>query len=295
MTNIPGAAAQPADGGTLHPILDRLCGGTAWLVLHPLRVPPIITPRMQGLPCRAFRLERGDLGLAAWHIPCEGSRAGIVLCHGHNSSRIQFASLVAPLHRAGFHVLLFDHRSMGVTRGGVCTYGYREHADVLAAVKWLRENAGVEQVGLMGVSMGGASALLAAARDPDILAVVSEASFARLEDMVEQKFFYLPESLRVLIGGSVRRWAEHWGGVDVRDVDPEAALKGWRRRPLLVIHGGADLLVPPEHGRRLARAAGDGAELWIVRGAPHAHCSTRAGKAYRDRVIAFFRHHVSGG
>jgi fermentation-respiration switch protein FrsA (DUF1100 family) len=137
--------------------------------------------------------------------------------------------------------------------------------------------------------MGGATALLAAADDPQVAAVVTDCAFARLEEMVEQRFFFLPPNLRTPLGDAVRKWAESWSGADVMAVDPEAAVRGWQPRPLLVIHGERDMLTPVDHGRRLARAAGEQAELWIVPRAPHAGSRWVAGRAYVQRVVEFFR------
>lgn len=273
-------------------LLHHGCAGIAWVVLHPARIPSLLTPGLQGLPYRRVRLEHAGTRLAAWHIPREGSEAGLVLCHGHNDSRAQFSAMLRPLHDAGFHLLLFDFRSMGVSGGSHCTYGYREQGDVLAAVEWLRQEAGVRRVGLYGLSMGGASALLAAARDPGIEAVVTDCAFARLEEMVERRFLYLPHGLRAPVSQSVRYWAERWGGNRVEDVDPEAAVRGWRPRPLLVIQAGGDLLVPPEHGERLAAAGGEQASLWTVPGAWHVRSRQWAGREYPRRVAGFFQQHL---
>lgn len=273
-------------------VCDRLARPIAWVILRPTRAPSLVTPRALGLPYRRVRLESEGARLAAWHVPREGSRAAVVLCHGHNNCRGQVLSLIRPLHEAGLHVFLFDFRSHGLSGGGICTYGYHERSDVHAAVRWLRENAGVERVGLFGISMGGATSLMAAAEDPGIAAVVTDCAFARLEEMVGQRFFFLPERLREALGGSVRRWAERWSGTVVAEVDPEASVRSWAPRPLLVIHGERDMLTPADHGRRLAEAAGEQAELWIVPWAPHAGSRRVAGKAYVRRVAAFFTRHL---
>lgn len=288
-TGLESTAARTA-------LLTRVCEGLArpiaWVILRPARAPALITPGLLGLPYRRVRLQSHGARLAAWHLPCEGARAGIVLCHGHNNGRGQLLSLLRPLHEAGFHVLLFDFRSHGLSGGSVCTYGYHERSDVHAAVRWLREHAGVERVGLFGISMGGAAALMTAAEDPEIAAVVTDCAFARLEEMVGQRFFFLPERLRETLGEAVRQWAERWSGTVVAEVDPEASVRAWSPRPLLVIHGERDMLTPADHGRRLAEAAGEDAELWIVPWAPHAGSRWVAGKAYARRVTAFFRRHL---
>lgn len=285
--------AQPLSQKLLH----HACGTAAWILLHPLRIPPVITPRVLGLPYRRVTLQSDGARLAGWHVaprPEEDLRAGIVLCHGHNDSRMQFLPMLRRLRDAGFHTLLFDFRTMGASKGEVCTYGAYEKGDALAAVQWLRTEAGVERVGLYGISMGGATALLAAAEDPSIEAVVTDCAFARLEEMVERKFLMVPRGLRPQVAESVKHWSEKWAGVSVLGVDPEAALRGWRPRPLLVIHAERDLLVPVAHGRRLAEAGGDEAELWLIPRAGHVASRRWAPRVYPRRVTDFFLRHLTG-
>jgi pimeloyl-ACP methyl ester carboxylesterase len=277
-------------------LLDRAVylasGGIARVVVHPVRVPPVPTPRAAGLAYRSVRIPSGDIRLAAWHVPCPGSRRGLVLCHGHNNCRAQFRRMLRPLHEAGFHLLLFDFRAMGASGGSLCTYGYREQHDVLAALSWLRSETEIEQAGLYGLSMGAASALLAAAHDDGVTAVVADSGFAHLGEMLARPFWPFVRPPRPAVTRSIQSWAEAWSGARIAEVDPEAALRRWRPRPLLVIHGERDRLVPPDHGRRLAAAAGPGAELWLVPNAPHVVLARRWSPAYRDRVVGFFSQHL---
>jgi pimeloyl-ACP methyl ester carboxylesterase len=277
---------------SLSPALRAFGAPLTWLLLKPVRVPALVTPRARGLNYRAFRLQSRGARLAAWHVPCPGSRKAIVLCHGHNNARTQLLPLLRPLHEAGFHLLLFDFRCQGLSTGDACTYGLEEYRDVLAAVEWLRTEIGVEQVGLFGISMGGASVLLAASQDPRIAAVATDCAFARLEDMLEQRFYILPRPARAPLANAVRYWVDRWVGDAIGKVDPEAEVRHWRPRPLLLIHGAKDRLTPSAHAHRLARAAGEEAELWVV---PRAgHCASRrvAGPEYARRVTEFFSRSV---
>lgn len=295
---MPSPSAFPTASPTpLDRFIHPLGAAIAWLVLRPMRLPSLRTPGLAGLRYQALRLRGEGPELAAWYIPREGSRAGIVLCHGHNDCRNQFYPLLRPLHEAGFHLILFDFRSMGLSGGDVCTYGLGEKEDVHRAIHFLREEAEVENVGLFGISMGGATALLAAAEDPTIQAVTTDCAFARLDDMVEQFFHYLPTTLRAAVARSVRTWCIRWKGDVLGQVDPEAAVRQWQTRPLLVVHAQEDRLTPVAHAHRLAAAAGEGAELWVVPDAPHVGCRRKAGREYFRRVTHFFQRHLlaSGG
>ena len=71
-------------------------------------------------------------------------------------------------------------------------------------------------------------------------------------------------------------------------LSPEQAAARVPPTPLLVVHGDQDTWFPVEHARRIAAAAGDGAELWIIPGMGHAESGlARAGPAVVDRLAAW--------
>jgi pimeloyl-ACP methyl ester carboxylesterase len=85
------------------------------------------------------------------------------------------------LWQAGFHCLVFDFRAMGQERGRF-VYDWRFGAAGCAVGGGLRDGA-LRPICLSvvyGASMGGAAAILAAAEDPRIRAVVADSAYARL-------------------------------------------------------------------------------------------------------------------
>ena len=57
---------------------------------------------------------------------------------------------------------------------------------------------------------------------------------------------------------------------------------------VLLIHGGRDVGIPPEQGRRLYEAARDPRQLWVVPEAEHAGCFYKGREEYVRRVGRFF-------
>ena len=90
-----------------------------------------------------------------------------------------------PLHEAGYSVLLFSYRGHGESEGNPWgfTYGAVESHDVDAAVRYLKEQRGAEKIAVIGHSAGAVSALLSAARNPDIDAVVAASPFLSIESI----------------------------------------------------------------------------------------------------------------
>lgn len=271
-------------------------GGLGFLLarwfLRPARYPVRETPARYGLQYESLWLTSADgTRLAAWFVPRPGARAAVVLCHGYPANRSDVLDLIPPLHRAGFHVLAFDFRAMGESEGRICTLGREEPEDVRAAVAYLRAHPDVdpERVGVLGISMGAACALMAAARDPGIRAVVADSAFARLDEMVEERFRFLPLPLRRPLVFSTTWWGERLAGFSAAQVSPEVEVAHIALRPVLFIHGACDTLIPVAHARRLHAAAGAPKALWIVPEAGHVRAWANRPAEYEVRIVTFFR------
>src|SRR5687767_13940206 len=124
--------------------------------------------------------------LSGWWVHAADPRGTVVLVHGLNRSRIEMVKKTPFLHRKGWNALLFDLRHHGKSGGTVSSFGHFEKQDVHAAAEWARRKtigsppgeveAGARKrssgpVVLWGVSLGGASAALAAAEDPAVAAL----------------------------------------------------------------------------------------------------------------------------
>jgi dipeptidyl aminopeptidase/acylaminoacyl peptidase len=227
-----------------------------------------------------------------WYIDADrpaADRPAVVFVHGKDGCRgdelkSPTFALAHCLADAGVAVLMIDLRGHGTSSRSRMTYGERERFDVLGAVDWLR-GRGHARIGVLGASMGAATALLAAAMEPAIAAVVADSPFADFGRMIERQYrnlsrlpwFFLPGAL--LIGRLLT-------GVDLRGVRPLDAAPRLAGRPVLVIHSDGDRFVPPEDSRCLARAIG--AECWTTPTRGHIG-SYRALRAdYPQRVLQFF-------
>lgn len=88
----------------------------------------------------------------------EGAR-GVVLAHGGNFNKASWEKQARLLATEGYHVLAFDFRGHGKSRGPGQSDLYTAplHLDVLAAVRHLRSK-GAKTVAVVGGSMGGSAA-----------------------------------------------------------------------------------------------------------------------------------------
>lgn len=194
-----------------------------------------------------------------------GSDAAVLLVHGFAAHRKKPSyAYLADVLAAHVHVLSLDLRGHGDS-GGASTLGDREALDVEAGIRWLR-TYGHEHVTVVGLSMGGTSALHAGARDAGADALVAISAPARLREVPDT----VPmQRLRAI-------WETPWKRhgmralVRVRVVPPadwtapphpeEAATAV--RVPLLVVHGEDDAYFPFSDAEAVASSAAGPTELW---------------------------------
>ena len=246
-----------------------------------------------------FRSAEDGTAINGWYFRARGAGPGaaVVLCHGAWTGRRQCLPLALALHRAGFHVLAFDFRAHGASGGTRITLGYHEASDIIGAVGFLagRPEVARGQIGVVGISMGAAAAIRAAARCPAIAAVVADSAFASFVDALRYAFYRVGWLPSRPLAALTLRWARWRVRADPHRFRPVDVVGQIAPRPLLIIHGQDDALVPVRHARQLYRAAGEPKALWILPGVRHARARLDYPDEYLSRVERFLRAALSAG
>ena len=285
-------------GGTALLGAFGVAGRTVRVLNGPRRRDPLdaftFTPWELGVPYEpvAFRADDG-VKLRGWWLPRPGSDRTIVGCTGHRGAKHELLGIGSGLWRAGNNVLLFDFRGCGESDPVALSVGYYEARDARAAVRFAREQLPDARVGLVGYSMGAAVAILVAAADQAIGAVVADSAFADLGAVVAHAYrrHRLPPAPFLALSDALNRRRWGWSFRALRPVDAVGALAP---RPLLLIHGADDAVTPAAHAEELYRAAGEPKELWIVPGTRHCGAYFVDRSAYVARVAAFFARALGG-
>ena len=237
--------------------------------------------------------EWDDIVLTGWIIEEERNELTVILVHGLNRNRTgdNALELARRLFDRGFNVLLFDIRGHGESSGDRLSAGYFEKWDVLGAYDLMvQRGASPGKVGLLGWSLGGATALLAAAEEPTVKAVVADSSFADVHDLIAQetaRATVFPQWVVPVFVPGMKIVSSVLYGIDVGAIVPEKAA-GTLGYPILVIHGEADERVPAEQSVRIHAAAPAGSELWLSPGSEHADAVIDAPDEYVERVDAYY-------
>jgi pimeloyl-ACP methyl ester carboxylesterase len=192
-----------------------------------------------------------DSSAPAQATPAAEPRPAIVVVHGWESNRGRTFAHVRYLHAAGFHCLVFDARGHGDNPPETLPVNVPEFAeDTAAAARWLAARPEVSAVGVIGHSMGGAGAIVAASREPEIRAVVSLSAPADLVWMTRRTFEMAELHVPDLIATPLAWFTAAVLLIPRRHSVEEASAvvaAGRYRGPLLLIHGAQDRGVPVEH------------------------------------------------
>lgn len=228
---------------------------------YPRPQAPTSDPSDLGLPfeTRAVRTADG-LELPAWWIPAvDGVAPAVVLVHGWESARHRTLPNAQFLHALGYHVLTIDVRGHGLNPAETLPVSAGEFGvDALAAVEAALADPQVSCVAVLGHSLGSVGAILAAAAEPRVVAVVLTATPADPYRLTRQTFrlarLPIPDPIAYPLAWLTTRVYLQPRGRVVGDISATRAIRAFRG-PILAIHGIEDRVVPVAHLRRLVAAA----------------------------------------
>ncbi|MFA7407885.1 MAG: alpha/beta fold hydrolase [Anaerolineaceae bacterium] len=245
-----------------------------------------------------FKARGEPLQIAGWYLPNPDATRAMILVHGRNASKQNaisgnLSALAAELHRAGMGVLMIDLRGHGESEGKRYTFGAQERRDVLGAVDFLLgQGFAPGLIGALGISLGGAAVIGAAADEPAIGVVVLESTFADINALIEPNWkeesglpmFFLPGVFwmwRVLIG------------FDLRSVKPVEELARVPPRPILILHSRQDRMVDCSQAQALKDAVSE-ARLVLFEDCDHAELFRDQPEAYLEALTPFLKEHWKG-
>jgi len=221
-----------------------------------------------GLPWREVRLPTANgKQLFGWFIPTAQPGPALVVMHGWGGNAEMMLPLAAPLHAAGYGLLLIDARCHGRSEGDSFASLPRFAEDIEAALRWLALQPEVDRqaLGVIGHSVGAGAALLAAARHPSIRAVVSLAAFAHPAVMMRRWLAARRIPYRPL-GAYILAYVQRVIGYRFDDIAPCNTI-AQVRCPVLIVHGEKDETVPASEAEQIYAARNSAAvELLLIPG-----------------------------
>lgn len=233
------------------------------------------------------------LKLSGWYLPNGDPGQCIILVHGRNASKQNAISgklpeLAGKLTQEGYAVLMIDMRGHGESEGKRYTYGEHERRDVLGGVDFLLDK-GFEpgKIAVMGISLGGAASVGAAAVEEAIGALILDSTFADLIELVEPNWVNESRLPMFFLGGAYIMWRIFYG-FDLKKIKPVEDIKRVPPRPILIMHSSSDEMIEETHAHQMAEAV-PSAKLVIFEDCDHAELYRDAPEKYLDSVIPFLQ------
>ncbi len=242
------------------------------------------------LPVTSISLpSESGVNVAGWHIFAESSQGTVVLLHAKHGTRRSMLGRARLLYAAGYSIVMIDLQGHGESIGQQITYGHLERHDAQAAVEFARQAHPDEPVAVLGVSLGGAAALLASPLGID--ALILESVFPDITDAVHNRvalnlgfLAFIPTQL-LLVQLRPRL------GLAVSDLRPIEYLPQVNC-PILIISGIEDRRTKAAETEQMFAAAKQPKELWLVPDASHVDLHRASPEEYETRVLGFLDRHI---
>ncbi|HOV80892.1 MAG TPA: alpha/beta hydrolase [Bacillota bacterium] len=216
-----------------------------------------------------------DLKLAGLLYSAKPAGTAVIVCHGFTGSKEGGGRAVAmaeAMGKMGYAGLLFDFSGCGESEGDFTDISLSNHiSDIGASVDFCL-NLGFSRIITVGRSFGGTAVLRHSGTDGRVAGVCVWAApaFPSLLFSSFRNREHDPDSLLVpLTGedGTVFVKQGFFSDLERHDVVESAALIA--PRPLLIVHGDGDAVVPVKHGHAIFDAAGEPKEIAVIRNADH--------------------------
>ena len=246
----------------------------------------------------SFKTKDGFL-IKGWLITKDKEKPGfaspiIILLHGLGANKSDMLDSALFLYSASFNILTFDFRAHGESNGMVTSFGYLEERDLEGAIEYLKSNPILKdaRIGLFGISMGGAVAIVAGASRLEIKAIVADSPYVDLdESIITHTKMTLPIPGDFLGRLAVMAYRLRFLKDSAR-FSPLKSISKISPGAILIINGAEDDRMKPEDAKRLYDAAGEPKELWLVKGAGHLEGYNNAPGEYEKKVVDFFRKYL---
>lgn len=194
----------------------------------------------------------------------------VIMCHGYRGTPCRdFSGGAYDMIQAGYNVVLISERGHYMSRGHSITFGVREKKDVGCWIKYVKKTfTEAKRIVLVGISMGGATVLLASDLLSEKDRVIADCPYSTPKEVISNtlkmtlkmnpKIFYPIANLSSII----------YGHTNLSKDDANEHVKRSKAK-ILIIHGEDDTLVPYQFSKRVADDNKDKVRYELFPGAEH--------------------------
>lgn len=259
-----------------------------WLLTRPV---PLDFPTTPSDATNVSFVSESGSELSGWLYSADAPVAVAVLMHGIRSSRGQMIARAQHLLSMNITTLIFDFQAHGESSGEIITLGYLESLDAQATLNFIKSEQPDLPVLVIGVSMGGAAALLAnPALDVDVLII--ESVYTDIKTAISNRL------ARRIPGGDL------FTPLLTYQIKPRAGISaselstiskaGKVKAATLVLSGTEDKSTTPEDTQRLFNSLPQPKEIKLIEGAGHVDLESYNSDEYWETVEPFLHSHLRG-
>ena len=221
----------------------------------------------------------------------------VIVFHGYRSSaRRDTCMQMRILHEAGYHLIVADQRSHGRSEGKYICYGSKERFDAMAWRKKAADIFGEDiPVALMGLSMGGATVLMASAlankSDKALRCIIADCPFSSPWDIVSYVIWKRHKIYPKPILYFVNFWCKALAKFDLT-APTSAKCVANTHLPILIFHGDSDGYVPHRHSVNIADASKKRVKLSLFKDADHGEAIFYDEEGYTKELLTFLKNNM---
>ncbi len=194
----------------------------------------------------------------------------VLMCHGYRGTPCRdFSGGAYDMIQAGYNVVLISERGHYMSKGHSITFGVREKKDVGCWIQYVKKTfTEAKRIVLVGISMGGATVLLASDLLTEKDRVIADCPYSTPKEVISNtlkmtlkmnpKIFYPIANLSSII----------YGHTNLSKDDANEHVKRSKAK-ILIIHGEDDTLVPYQFSKRVADDNKDKVRYELFPGAEH--------------------------
>ena len=230
------------------------------------------TPEKFDIPFEEIEIPVADSGsLYGWWMPNSPDAPTLILTHGWSRNVERMMVYIRKLHPQGYNLLAFDARNHGssssIKHPTVGTFT----EDVLAVLDYISDNERIssQEIGLIGLSIGGGASIAAAGQDKRVRTAVTVGAMSHPIKVMRRQFEeqHIPQFVGTLLFGYMR--LRH--GLDFEKIAPENHIRNTEAE-IMLIHGENDETIPLEQAEDLRTVNPEKTRLWVVPEKGHSDC-----------------------
>ena len=219
----------------------------------------------------------------------------IVFVHGFMENRTAGLNYLSLYMQSGFNLLLIDSRDHGESGGNSVTWGNLEKYDLDQWISWVQQRVPNSTIGVHGISMGAATALLHAELNESnkrVAFYIADSAYSDFETLMELQINRYLNSTHMEIAKVLLQYANVVSYFHSRSTFQQASpLRAVQQvtTPILYIHGDADELVPAYMSLELQEATKGPSEIFIFANSTHGSAIFDNQKSYKEIVQNFIQ------